>query len=283
MRTLSFGFDTERPYGECANTPANKRLRHQQLSFIQRMNDVFDGERIPRTYFILGDYLEQSRKAVGKSVLRWTFPGSREYVDIQQHSYSHGIIEPLEGVQKEPMTSTEFITDVARAKLVIEDTLNVKTNGLRTPYGYEHDLSGHPTILRGLAELGINHVSSDLGNKSHLYGALTPERQPHRYADEPIIEIPSHGPQDVLFTTEKAKQVFNKPPVTKQEAMQQYIRLLNIAGQMPDERVSIALCLHPWAVMEYDNDLSMLTGIANEARRRGFELLNYRQLAKQTV
>jgi hypothetical protein len=47
------------------------------------------------------------------------------------------------------------------------------------------------------------------------------------------------------------------------------------------ERVSIALCLHPWAVMEYDPELELLLKISESARQKGFEILSYGQVADQ--
>ncbi len=72
-KTLSFGFDTERPYGPRAETVDGKMFRAKQLEYIGRMNERFDAADIPRTHFILTSYLDGCRHAVGETLLRGLF------------------------------------------------------------------------------------------------------------------------------------------------------------------------------------------------------------------
>ena len=280
---LSLGFDDERPYGNLAETQVGKDFLNRKIDFLGRMNEAFDAAAIPRTHFLLGAYIEAARSSLGEEVLQAMYPATNPLLDLQQHSHSHGVYEPLAGVEKNPMTAEQYIADIWRASDVIEAVIGVRPQGLRTPYGYDHDLSGRSDILGGLRHAGIHFVSSDLGSKQTLAGEMTAERQPHSYAREgfpDIVEVPAHGLQDVVYTREKAQQLFNqdKPP-SSEEAFQQYDAVLGRALQLNAEKISVALCLHPWAVMEYDPKLELLLRIVERAREKGFQILHYRAVA----
>ena len=280
---LSLGFDDKRPYGALAETPAGKAFQQRKLAFVGKMNKCFDEAGVPRTHFILTSYLEACRRDVGATFLRKVYPKKNPLLDLQQHSHSHGIMEALHGVNRPVMTAQEYIDDIGRAGELMHDILDVRPTGLRTPYGYEQDLSHRGDILTGLRDVGIEYVSSDLGMKDTLEGALTAQRQPHTYAHvgfPDIVEVPAHGLQDVVFTPEKAKQLFGKDqPPSAEEAFLHFDALLDQAKTIEAQRVSVALCLHPWAVMEYDPELALLLRITESARRKGFEVLSYRAVA----
>ena len=55
--------------------------------------------------------------------------------------------------------------------------------------------------------------------------------------------------------------------------------LLAIANDMDLPTISVALCLHPWAVMEYDPQLEVHKRIMDSARSKGFEIKTYGQVA----
>src|SRR5688500_12317441 len=88
--SLSYGFDTERPYGPRGETEAGRDFRRRQLDFIGFMNETFDREDIPRTHFILTDYLQRCRLAVGDMMLRGVYRKGHDLQEIQQHSHTHG-------------------------------------------------------------------------------------------------------------------------------------------------------------------------------------------------
>ena len=283
VRYLSLGFDDERPYGDFAKKPEGRKFRKEKWEFLERMNDLFDANAVERTHFILTKYLQEAEQATGAAMLKDLY-FYHEKLEIAQHSHSHGIIAPLRGVNQKVMTAEQFTEDVRLAGDLIHSILGVRPKGLRTPYGYETDLSEHPDVLKGLENAGISYVSSDLGMKLTLEGALTKERQPHRYekAGFPyLVEVPAHGLQDVVFTKQKAKQLFNKDePPSPEEAFAHYDSLLDQAKRIEAQRVSVALCLHPWAVMEYDPQVTLLMKLVDSARAKGFRILSYEKVAK---
>src|SRR6185369_15000769 len=100
-KSLSLGFDTERPYGTQADTPEQGAFRKRQLDFISKMNSTFDVAQIPRTHFILTDYLQRCADAVGEEILRSLYRKNHPLQELQQHSHSHPVMDTLQGVAKE--------------------------------------------------------------------------------------------------------------------------------------------------------------------------------------
>lgn len=280
------GFDDERPYGDFANQKKGKDFLLRKIDFMQSMNERFDSVQVPRTHFLLASYLEAARSIIGDKVLHEIYPCENPLLDLQQHTYSHGIIEALHGVDRSVMTADDYVNDVARASELMKDILGVDPKGLRTPYGYETDFSRYTDVLQRLQEIGIWYISSDLGIKATLDGAMTSERQPHTYGHvgfPGMVEVPAHGLQDVVYTKEKAKQLFGREEApSAEDAFDHYDSVLDIAKRISTEPVSVALCLHPWAAMEYDPNGQLLMKIVDSARRKGFEILSYTQVADET-
>ncbi|MDE3742516.1 polysaccharide deacetylase family protein [Maribacter polysaccharolyticus] len=280
---LSFGYDTERPYGEFAQTKIGSELRKKLMGFIRKLNGMFDQEDVPRTFFILGHYLEACLTDYDIDALREVYHKDNPLIELQQHSYSHPIIRKIKGrEEKKVITSGEFIKDLQQAGEVIENILGVYPNGVRTPIGYHHDLSDMPEILEGMQGMGIRYVSSNLRSEDSLEAPLNRNRQPHDYGNigyPTIVEMPSHGWQDVIFTKEKAAIFLGREPDSQEKICKHFDELLLQANDIDLPVVNIALCLHPWAVMEYDPQFEIHKHIINSARSMGFELKSYGQVA----
>lgn len=283
QKYLSFGYDTERPYGELALSEPGSELRKKQIDFIRKLNTMFDQEGVPRTFFILGHYLESCLNDYDTDSLREIYNRNNPLLEIQQHSYSHPILRPIKGrEEKKVITPQEFAKDVQQAGEIIEKILGVYPDGIRTPLGYHHDLSDIPEILEELHRMGVRYVSSDLRSEESLEAPLNKKRQPHDYGNigyPTIIEIPSHGWQDPIFTQEKAFMFLMREPDSLEKIFKHYNDLLIQANDMDLPILSIALCLHPWAVMEYDPQLEIHKRIIDSARNKGFEIKSYGQVA----
>lgn len=287
---LAFGYDDERPYGKLAETEAGRALRRKNLAFVQKLVQFFEKRRIPRTFFILGDYLERCLEKFSIGGLRTIYAPQSPLMDIQQHSYSHWPVKPIpEDVNRPIASPNNFGRDVTVASIFIHSILGVKTCGLRTPYGYAEDLSNEQQILKELSIRDIKFVSSWLrGSDGTLEAELTLERQPHTYGHigyPRLVEIPSHGWQDVIFTKEKARALLNKSPLTQTEIKQYYENLIRRGLYLTEEKspIYICLCLHPWAVMEYDPDLSIHDYLLTRAQDLGVEIVSYSQIAEEIL
>ncbi len=283
---LSLGYDTERPYGEWAETEKGKEFRLKQIDFVRKMNGVLNLAGVPRTHYILGNYLERCTDTMSIKDLREVYDVNNSLMELQQHSYSHPIFRPTKEGDKSVISAQEFIFDVDRAKKVIFDITGAVTNGLRTPRGYDRDLSDIPEILNGLTELGFNFVSSDLRSSDSIDGPFTKERQPHSYKNAgypKIIEMPSHGWQDAIFIP-AYKEKFLLPGQTLDNPLVHYEGLFNQARKMSEETGKnsyISLCMHPWCMMEWDKDLEIHKSLIEKARNNKIEIVSYGTAAKE--
>ncbi|HYD03350.1 MAG TPA: polysaccharide deacetylase family protein [Alphaproteobacteria bacterium] len=287
-KILSFGYDDERPYGNLADTDKGREFRSRKMDFMEQLNQMFDDYNCPRTFFILGQYLDKCTETVNISRLREIYNKDNSKIDIQQHSYSHPAIRKIAGRDdKIPMNAKEFAADITKASNTIESIIGVRPYGLRTPLGYPHDLSDLPELVNELRNAGITYVSSDLRSISDwpedtLNGPLTKNRQPHNYKNigvPELIEIPSHGLQDVVFTEEMSMRFLGVHPWPENKIFDHYNDILIQSDKIDAPVVSVALCLHPWAVMEYDKNLNIHKELITSAKDKGFEIKSYSQVA----
>lgn len=286
---LALGYDTERPYGALAETEEGKKLRKRQLAFVQKLIETLDSEAVPRTFFILGNYLERCLDDYTKDDLREIYDKKNPLNEIQQHSYSHPVFRHIPGMEGRVVVSQrEFAEDIKRASAVLDDILDVKPNGIRTPVGYHHDLTDMPEIIAFLFSLGFLYVSSNLRSETTLEGSLTYERQPHSYAHvrhSGMFEIPSVGWQDTVFTQygrTKYKTWCPRDIDNAEDIVAYYRKLFAQAEKMAETQsgVFLPLCLHPWAVMEYDSKLEVHKRILNAARDRSIKIIFYGDIAE---
>lgn len=285
---LSFGYDTERPYGEWAKTGEGKDFRKKQINFIQKLTNLLDKENVPRTFFILGNYLDLCLEEFSKEELRKIYNKDNFLNDLQQHSYSHQVFRKIEGREdKKVLTVEEYGYDLKKATEVLFEVLGVIPNGLRIPLGHCGDLTDMPNILLELDKLKLNYVSSDLKGINSFDGPLTLERQPHNYGHvgfKNIVEIPSQGWQDVFFTEQMNEKRPGNCPNTFKQILNHYISLLDKAKEISNKSkkdIYISLCLHPQSVMEYDPDLEIHKNLIDYARKNYVTILSYNDVAKR--
>lgn len=284
---LSLGYDTERPYGKLAETLEGDVFRGRQIAFVQKLSSFLDTEKIPRTHFILGNYLDCCQRTFSKEALREVYNKDNLLLELQQHSYSHPIFRPTQEGDKSAVSTEEFAADITKASDVIENILGVRPTGLRTPRGYDRDLSDRVDILAGLAATGIWYVSSDLRSATNIDGPYTPERQPHAYATvgyPQITELPSHGWQDAIFAPEHARKFLGRDPDTPEQVVQHYESLFMQAAALAEttrKTAYISLCMHPWCIMQWDANLDIHKKIIEQGRRRGVDFVTYGAIADE--
>lgn len=285
---LSFGYDTEAPYGDKAATPEGAEIRRQNIETVRALNELFDTEGIPRTHFILGNWLEHCRADHSQEQLQNLFTGSPG-LEVGQHSYSHQTIKEVPGQpDRKKVPIDDFARDVARAQSVISGILNVRPRGLRIPIGYASDLSDVPALLPQLVEAGITYVSSDLRGRVVSYnGEISRERQPHTYelaGTDALVEIPSHGWQDTAFMKDKIEKAMGRGSITLDELAAYYEMLfdqgLMLSGAGMGD-VHIGLCLHPQAVREYDPTLELHRRKIKAAEERKIKIVTYGTIAER--
>ncbi len=282
QKVLSLGFDTERPYGNFAYTPEGKDLRKKQIEFVAKINEEYDKLGAPRTFFILGHYLDASLDEFSQEHLQQIYDKSNLLIELQQHSYSHLIFRPIKGRDDAVVGAGEFIEDLSNANETIEKILDVKPDGLRVPIGYDQDMSNQTEILQGLKKLGIRYISSVTRSKDSMNAPFGKDKQPHHYGKEEypdIAEIPSHGWQDAIFTPENTRKLLQKGPFSPKGIIEHYEGLFADARKINSDFVSVGLSLHPWAMMEYDPKLEIHKHLIGSAREKGFEIVTYGKVA----
>lgn len=285
---IALGYDTERPYGALSRSPRGVEFRERKLAFVQKLTGLLDAEEIPRTFFLLGDFLDHCLDHYTHEQLREIFSPHNPLNDLQQHSYSHDAFRPIPGrPDKIPVAPEAFVADVERATELTERVLGVRTIGLRTPLGYDRDLSDGvgKIVLQGLATAGFTFVSSYLRSTESLCSPFTPDRQPHTYraAGHPgMVEIPTQGWQDAVFSKEKVHVETGKD-WTLAEITAHYTGLLEAANSNAGDSPYIALCLHPWAVMEYDSQLTMHRAMIAAGRAQNAVFVSYKQVAEEVL
>ncbi len=287
---LSIGFDVERPHGQFAETKDARKVRKTQIAFIRKLIGMLDDYEVPRTFFILGNYLEKCLADFSKKELQEVFNKNNLYNEIQQHSHSHNMIRVIEDRPiKKIVTPEEFGKDLQKANDFIKEILEITPYGLRIPFGYHQDLSDIPSLLLELDKLDFLYVSSDLRSVHSLEAPLTLKRQPHRYHQTGfpnIVEIPSHGWQDAIFTREMALKFLGRNPISDpKKIFSHYNGLLEKALEISrkERPFFISLCLHPWAMMEYDRNLKILKKLINSSRMKNIKTISYGTIAKMLV
>jgi peptidoglycan/xylan/chitin deacetylase (PgdA/CDA1 family) len=287
---LSLGFDVERPHSQFALSKMANKVRLKQIAYIQNISKELDKKNIPRTFFILGNYLERCLDDFSTEILRDVYNKNNSLNEIQQHTYSHLMIRKIkERTEKKIATLIEFRKDIRKANNLLKNILDITPFGLRLPFGYYHDLTDVPDFLTEIQKLGIIYVSSDLRAKNSLEAPLTIKRQPHTYKNAKfpdIIEIPSHGWQDAIFTEEmSSKYLGARLKFNSTEIFSHYDELLEKALKFSIEKSPfyISLCLHPWAMMEYDPKLLILSKIISSAKSKGILIDSYGAIAKEVL
>ena len=284
---ISLGYDTERPYGSWAETSEGDAFRQKQLMFVRSLSQFLDSEHVPRTHFILGNYLDCCQRTVSKEELGEIYGKENTLMELQQHSYSHPIFRPTQESDKSAVSTEVFIADVKKASDVIESILGVRPTGLRTPRGYERDLSDRADIILGLQSEGMMYVSSNLRSATNIDGPYTPERQPHSYAHvgfPSLIELPSHGWQDAIFAPEHAQKFLGRDPDTPDQVVAHYESLFNQASELARETQKtayVSLCLHPWCMMQWDPRLEIHRRFIDSGRECGVKFVSYGTIADE--
>ncbi len=284
---LSLGFYEERPWGKWAGGMEADKFRKRYFDFMSSFLEILDKEEVPRTLFILGDYLNNFIGDAGENAVKELYATNNKLNDIQQHSYSHDIIRKIEiRPEKEIVSEDVFADDIARGHFTLKWGLGINCNGIGVPLGYDSDLGNHARVLSQIRHLGYNFVSPNLRSKESLEAHLTAERQPHTYSDADypnLVEIPPHGWQDVIFTKKKAEHQLNGRLHTPDEIISHYTGLFEKASKMKQDTAYVSLCLHPWAMMEYDPQHDIWKTIIGNARKQGIELVTYSDIANKVL
>ncbi|MBU1975650.1 MAG: polysaccharide deacetylase family protein [Nanoarchaeota archaeon] len=282
MTKVLLGLDTEVPYGPRALTEEGRHLRRDNHGLIARLQDITNKFDAGRTFFILGDYLEKAAQELSPEMLRRLFEPDNHLVEIGQHTYNHVIIAPIPTrPDRQPVTKLELQGQVIKTNGLLKDILGAEVIGIRTPLGYA---GGIPeAVASDIKETGLVYVSSDLRSAD---GGINPPimeagtlRQPRKYTSG-LVEIPSHGWQDTALTGQSKTKGTEGYPQSVDEAISFYTGLISEAHTLENQtgqEIRVGLCMHPWAMLQYDPEVKVLEGILEFTSARGFDVVSYRE------
>ena len=258
------GFDTEAPFDQMYKEKEVDSKINETIEIVIKLNILFDSYQVSRTYFLLGKLVERA----SDDDLKSAFLG--KLTDVQSHGYSHTQFRKVPTDDKPLLSAAEVYEDIISSKKIIKERLGVDVIGLRAPRGYPQGLSGHEELISAVSRAGFKYVSSDLRNQN--WGLQTEivvdgkVRAPYKY-NQDLVEIPSHGWQDMAFVMGMAKGV---------DMFSHYTGLIVKALALKsDSDIFIGGCFHPQAVAQYDPQLKFFNRLLKFAKQKGVVVCSY--------
>lgn len=260
---VMIGFDNDRPRGVFAMSAKGREMAERKIHSLEKVTHTLERLQLPRTFFICGLFLETMYYLYGERARNAFLPASA-LVDIADHTYSHNVVKAIKTrPDKIPMSPKMVAEEFDRNTALFKEILQLKkaTRGFRTPLGHYRGLTGAYRLMDTLHRKGIPYVSSDLRDIRHsLHPPLKWEdgipRQPYRY-ENGLLEIPSMGWQDTVFSGTSRTKVFDEAPRTYREIMaylEKSIREAAAIAREHDRDYFYGLVLHPYDVSFYDKE-----------------------------
>ena len=275
---LLISFDCERPRGEKLDTEEGLAAAERKLRSLDTIRNLLNENSIPRTYFICGSFLVSMVLKYGNDKMKDLFDPDNELVEIADHSYSHQVSKAiLTRPDKEPLKAKEVLEEYQRNTEIFQDIFGKDLNGrgFRTPLGHRYGLQGKYRLLDLLKGEGVAYVSSALRDEND---SLNPKfvrdqipRQPYRY-ENGMLEIPSHGWQDTVFTGKSNTTLFEDPPTSVDEILDHYRDLITKASDIVTKYQRdyfLSLLFHPLSLEEYGPALAILEPLIKMAQDNG--------------
>ena len=212
---------------------------------------------IPRTYFICGEFLESMSDIYGKEKMCEVFTSQKNLVEMADHSYSHRVMKKIPTrIDKIPITLNEVVSEFAQNSQLFSAVFKNNENnprGYRTPLGHFNGLQGENKLLDTFKKLNVGYISSDLRDENNslhpkLFDLNKNIRQPYRY-ENGLLEIPSIGWQDTVFSGTSATKLFEHPPKTYPEIINYYSELLANCKKEAiknNRDIFLGLVMHPY-------------------------------------
>jgi peptidoglycan/xylan/chitin deacetylase (PgdA/CDA1 family) len=193
--SLVMGYDWER-HGGSGDRQSDLRDWKWSEAGVRAVLGAHRDFGVPLTFFVLTRILDVS--SLKELVME---AAADPLVEIAQHGHSHLLVQPLQVVDRVPVSSEEYLEDVSDAQSRLAG-IGFSPSGFRTPLGYYRGLQESPAVVEGLKSMGMSYVSSDCRNSDHSFPApwRMPGggfRQPYFYRPAGLLEIPVHGIADI--------------------------------------------------------------------------------------
>lgn len=290
---VMIGLDCDRPRGSILGTDDGCRMANVKMLSLERIGKKLDKLKMPRTYFICGQFLESMVAQFGESRVRQAFSPDCSLSEIADHTYTHNVMkaiptrpdkEPIhyERVAEEYNLNTELFGDVFRQDL--------SKRGMRAPLGHHQGVSSESQLIATLDACGVIYISSDLRDENHslnppLVDSLGNPRQPYRVTGN-LVEIPSHGWQDTVFGGQTKTPIFESAPSTYSEILASYATLFTGAKKIANgtgKEFYLGLVNHPYNISYYDPSDRFFEDLKEIADELGVGFCHYRTARDKTV
>jgi peptidoglycan/xylan/chitin deacetylase (PgdA/CDA1 family) len=286
------GFDVERPYVTFVDHHEEYRQLSTELNTILSINAQCNLHQVPRTFFILGSFLEKAKTTRNLVTLQQVFESSNKEVDLESHAYAH---RPFVAIPTRPDLTVLHPTDYGfgirdSRRLISYVFEGIKQPiGIRAPYGYTGGLRhASREVIDSIVGVGIKFISSDLRDKDSGINAPLVEdgklRQPYRYDWTNLWEIPTHGWQDTAFTGTSKTCGTTGYPTTVDAIAEHYLEIVGKGTEISKSEgkdIFIGLCWHPWAIAQYDPGLQVLEQVVAGSKDMGAKFMSYRGAYEQ--
>ena len=269
---VMIGFDCDRPRGSFIASKEGQVMAKRKITSLENISETLEKEKIPRTFFICGNFIESMVHHFGISRLKNAFKAYGSLVEIADHSFSHKTVKSIKTrPDKVPATFSEIREEFETNTILFSkyfDGMNIENRGYRTPLGHKYGLRGEFKLLNVFKDLNINYISSDLRDANEsLHPKLISEdgniRQPYRY-ENGLLEIPSIGWQDTAFSQNSSTDLYEIPPTTYSDIIEYYQNLFLEAKQLSEKLnrdIFLGLVMHPYDVSFYDLNNSLFVDL----------------------
>lgn len=286
---IMLGFDCDRPRGDFIQTKEGMEMAKRKIQSLKKISSTLEELKIPRTFFVCGKFLQSMNSVFGKEEMKKAFGIKSPLVEIGDHSYSHNIVKKIKTrPDKIPITPEEVIEEFQKNTGVFKEIFDLKipNRAYRTPLGHHNGLQGEDELLRRLKKIGVNYVSSDLRDENDelnppLENKDGTPRQPYFYKNG-LLEIPSIGWQDTVFSKTSKTPTFGKIPDTYEEIIDYYKELFDKAVKIAKKNKKVyflGLVLHPYDNSFYNADNKFFYDIFEIVKDMNADFLKYEDTA----
>jgi methionyl-tRNA formyltransferase len=285
---VMLGFDCDRPRDALIVSEKGAEMARKKLESIQTISKILSKLSLPRTFFLCGHWLQSMVYKYDRDVIKTALEPTNQLVEIADHSYSHNVVNYITNrPDKIPLTPKQVYDEFSKNSIIFEELLDIKNiEGFRTPLGHFNGLQGKFELLDNIVKAGMSYVSSDLrGKNESLFAPLKNNqgklRQPYRY-ENGLLEIPSIGWQDVVFSQKEYIEKFEKLP---KDLPQSYDGIINYYRNLFEDAKKITkntkrdffvgLCLHPYDCSFYYEDGNLFQDLHNIVEELGGSFCSY--------
>lgn len=275
---LLLGYDWER-YGKSGVRERDERDRADSTRGIEAIIRVHEAANAPLTLFVLGRLAEVP--GLREILQRVSQKYSREFLDIQQHTYSHLMIK-TNALRGEGADLLDIRDDLSKATAAIQECTGIRVTGLGSAQSFYRGLQDEPERQRAVQACGIEFIRSDGRGPGDTRPAPSYDeeglyRGPYFYAATPsLVEIPAHGYSDNYLKGYSKEKPSNEWNINWE--IDQHLEFFCTAVE---ERSIYVPLNHEWSIARKDPGAEVIRALIDSANEMGVEVVTFLELNKR--